>query len=160
MTWLRALLLVLALSASAQAAEPRLTEASVRAFLARQEAAWNACDARAFAAAFTPDAVFIAQARNSNGGITSNGSSTLAQATGQARRFFAKARFHETAVVDRIEIAADGRSARVAGHEVTLIEMKDRARSTLCAETWQTVVLVKGRILSEGQTETDVRCPR
>lgn len=160
MTRLRVLLLVLALSASAQAAEPRLTEASVRAFLARQDAAWNARDAHAFAAAFTPDAVFIAEARNSNGGITSNGSSTLAQAIAQARRFFARAKFHETAVADRIEIAADGRSARVFGHEVTQMESKDRPRSTLCAETRQIVVLVKGRILSKGQTETDVRCPR
>lgn len=156
----RALLLALALTVTAQAAEPRLTEASARAFVARQDAAWNARDARAFAATFTSDAVFIAEARNSNGGITANGSSTLAQATAQARRFFARAKFHETAVADRIEIAADGRSARIFGHEVTQMETKDRPRSTLCAETLQTVVLVKGRILSKGQTETDVRCAR
>jgi ketosteroid isomerase-like protein len=154
------LLLALALPASGLAAEPRLTEASVRAFVAGQDAAWNARDARTFAAAFTPDAVFVAQARNSNGGITANGSSTLPQATAQARRFFARAKFHETPTVDRIEIAADGRSARVFGHEVTRIETKDRPGRAFCAETQQTVVLAKGRILSRGQIDTDVRCPR
>jgi uncharacterized protein (TIGR02246 family) len=155
----RALIAGLAALATAAAAEPRLTEPAVRAFVARQEAAWTGRDASAFAATFTPDAVFVDQARNSNGGITSNGSSTLAQAIAQARRFFARAKFQETAVVDRVEIAADGRSARVFAHETSRIETPGRPVRVLCALTEQTVILVRGRILSRGQTETGVRCP-
>ena len=157
-----ALALALAASAAAapSAAEVRLTEPAVRAFVARQEAAWNARDASAFAATFTPDAVFVDQARNSNGGITANGSSPLRETIAQARRFFANSRFTATAFVDRVEVAADGRSARVFGREVTRIETPGRTARALCAETEQTLVLLKGRILSRGQTETDVRCPR
>ncbi len=151
--------LVVLAALSAAAAEPRLTEPAVRAFVARQEAAWTGRDAQAFAATFTPDAVFVDQARNSNGGVTSNGSSTLAQATAQARRFFARARFRETATVDRVEIAADGRSARVYGHETTRIETSGHPPRTLCAETEQTVIFARGRILSRGQTDTGLRCP-
>lgn len=154
------LLLAFALSVAA-AAEARLTEAAVRAFVERQEAAWNARDVRAFAATFTADAVFVDQARNSNGGVTSNGSSTLAQATAQAKRFFAKSHFQATGVVDSVTIAPDGRSARVVGHEVTRIEATgQRPAHALCAQTAQTLVLTGGRILSKGQTDTDVRCPR
>jgi uncharacterized protein (TIGR02246 family) len=144
----------------AQAAEPALNEAAVRAFVARQEAAWNARDVAAFFATFTPDAVFVDQARDSHGGITANGRSTLLQAKVQAGRFVAKNRFSETSTVDRVVIAPDGRSARVFGHERSRIESPGRAPRTLCAETDQTLVLRNGRLLSRGQTDTDVRCPR
>jgi hypothetical protein len=153
--------LAVAASAHAWAAGPRLTEPTVRAFVARQEAAWNARDLAAFEATFTPDAVFVDQARNSNGGVTSNGSSTLTEAVAQAKRFFGKARFRETSVVDAVAISVDGRSALVTGHEVSQMEATAaRPARRLCAETRQTVVLVRGRILSKGQTDTDVRCPR
>lgn len=155
------LLLAVALSASAWGAETRLAEPAVRAFVARQEAAWNARDLAAFRATFTPDAVFVDEARNSQGGVTANGSSTLAQATAQARRFFARNRFRETSVVDAVALAPDRRSARVTGHEVTLIAATAaRPARRLCADTSQTVVLAHGRLLSRGQTDTDVRCPR
>jgi hypothetical protein len=160
---IRVAVLVLAAAASGQAgaAGPRLTEPAVRAFVARQEAAWNARDLGGFEATFTADAVFVDQARNSSGGVTANGSSTLAQAIAQAKRFFAKARFRETSVVDAVAISVDGRSALVTGHEVSQIEATAaRPARRLCAETRQTVVLVRGRILSKGQTDTDVRCPR
>ena len=133
-----------AVATAAVAGESRLTEPAVRAFVARQEAAWTGRDARAFAATFTPDAVFVDQARNSNGGVTANGSSTLPQAVAQARRFFASSKFQETAVVDRVEIAPDGRSALVSGHETTRIEAPGHPARTLCAETAQTVVLAHG----------------
>jgi hypothetical protein len=155
-----ALLALLLAAGAAQAADARLTEPAIRAFVAHQEAAWNSKDARAFAATFTPDAVFIAQARDSYGGVTSNGRSTLPQATTQAHRFFAKTRFQATGAVDRIVIAPDGRSAEVFGHETTRIETAGRPPRTLCAETRQTLMLARGRILSQGQTDTDVRCPR
>ena len=154
-----ALLALLLAAGAAQAADARLTEPAIRAFVAHQEAAWNRKDAHAFAATFTPDAVFIAQARDSHGGVTPNGRSTLQQATAQARRFFAKTRFQATVTVDRIAVAPDGRSAQVAGREVTRIETPGGPPRTFCAETEQTLVLAKGRILSRGQTDTDVRCP-
>jgi len=159
---LRILLLVLALLTpiKAQAAETRLSEASARAFISRQEAAWNARDLRAFAATFTQDAVFIDQARNSNGGVTSNGSSTLAQATAQAARFFAKSRFQETGVVDSVAVAPDGRTANVAAQVTTRLETDGRPVRFLCAQRTQTLVLRGGRILSRGQTDTGIRCPR
>jgi uncharacterized protein (TIGR02246 family) len=143
----------------AQAADVRLTEPTVRAFVAHQEAAWNSKDARAFAATFTPDAVFIAQARDSHGGVTPNGRSTLQQATAQARRFFAKTHFQATVTVDQIAVSPDGRSAQVLGREVTRIEMPGGPPHMFCAETRQTLVLLRARILSQGQTDTDVRCP-
>jgi hypothetical protein len=156
----RLLLIALLAAGSAQAAEPRLTEAGVRDFVARQEAAWNGKDAQAFATTFTSDAVFVAQARDSHGGITANGKSTLPEAIAQARRFFARSSFRETGVVDRVVMSPDGRSAQVFGHQATRIETPGRPSRTLCGQTGQTVVLVKGRILSHGQTDTDVRCPR
>lgn len=159
---MRGLALTIALvgAATSAAAEGRLTERTVRAFVARQEAAWTGRDAGAFAATFTADAVFVDQARNSNGGITSNGSSPLPETIARARRFFARSKFSETSVVDRVEIAADGRSARVFGHAVSHVETTGRPARTLCAQTEQTLVLVAGRILSKGQTDTDVRCAR
>jgi len=155
----RVLLFAGLLAAAGAQAAPALTEAAVRAFVARQEATWTHKDAAAFAAGFTPDAVFVDQARDSHGGITRNGRSTLPQAITQARRFFAKNSFSETSVVDRVAIAPDGRSAQVFGHETSRIETPGRPPRTLCAETAQTVVLAHGRVLSRGQTDTDVRCP-
>ena len=154
-----ALLAVLLSAGAAQAAGAGLTEPAIRAFLTRQEAAWNSKDASAFAATFTPDARFVAQARDSHGGVTANGSSTLPQAMAQAQRFFAKSRFRETSAVESIAIAPDGRSAQVTTQTVTHVETPGHAPRNLCAETRQTVVLVGGQVRSRGQTETDTRCP-
>jgi len=157
--------LALLLAGAAQAAEPGLTEASVRAFVARQEAAWNAKDARAWSATFAPDAVFIDRARDNQNRLVDNGRSTLPQAVAQARRFFAKSSFAETAVVDRVVLAPDGRSAQVFAHETIRIEALRKAAAagpparTLCTESEQTLVLAKGRLRSRGQTDTAVRCP-
>lgn len=158
-------LLILAAQAATAAplaahAVPGLTEPAVRAFVARQEAAWNARDAPGFAATFTADAVFVDQSRNPGGGVTPNGSSTRAQAIAQARRFFAAAPFHEDAVIDRIEIAADRRAARVVSHAVATVEPKGRPARRFCASTEQSLVLAGGRILSKGQVQTEVPCRR
>jgi uncharacterized protein (TIGR02246 family) len=152
-------LAALLLAGPAAWAEPqRLTEPAVRAFVARQEAAWNARDAQAWAATFTPDARFVDQARGSDNSIVPTGRSTLAQAEAQARRFFGKSKFRESSDVVRVELAPDGRSARVLARETTRVETPGRPPRTLCAETDQTLVLSGGRILSRGQTETAVRC--
>lgn len=147
-------------TAAAQATPPRLTEAAVRAFVARQEAAWNARDLAAFDATFTRDARFVDQARGSDNRIVPYGASTLAEATAQARKVFARSRMRQTSTVDRVEIAADGASARVFGHETSRIETPGKPPRIACAETEQRVVLMGGRILSRGQTETAVRCRR
>lgn len=137
--------------------EAGLTDTSARGFIARQDAVWNARDAHAFAATFTPDALFVDQAIGSDGKLVANGHSTLAQATAQSRRFFAKTRFRETVAVDRVVIAADARTAHVFAHTTTRLESPAR---TYCARTEQTLVLAHGRILSQGQTDTDIRCPK
>jgi hypothetical protein len=152
-----ALLAALAATA-AEAAPARLSELAVRDFVARQEAAWNARDAKAWAALFAPGARFVDQARGSDNSVVPYGTSTLAQATEQAQRFFAKAAFHETAQVRRVEIAPDGRSARVFGREAIEVREPGRAPRTLCSETEQTLVLLAGAIVSRGQTDTSVRC--
>jgi hypothetical protein len=143
---------------AADTAPARLTEPAARAFVAHQTAAWNARDAAAWAALFTPDARFVDQARGSDNSVVPNGRSTLSQATAQARRFFARSHFHAPADIDRIEIAPDGRSARVLGRETTRLEPPGQPARTLCAETEQTLVLAAGRLLSQGQTDTAVRC--
>ncbi|MFL5294953.1 MAG: hypothetical protein ACJ798_01095 [Phenylobacterium sp.] len=153
------ILAVISLAASAHAAPARLTEPAVRAFVAKQEQAWNAKDLRGYFAGFTADARFADRARASDNSIVPNGTATLAQAQAQARRFFAGSRFHETATVDRVEIAPDGRQARVLGHEISRIETPGRPARTLCAETEQIIVLDAGRLRSKGQTDTAIRCP-
>lgn len=154
-------LAALFLAATTAAAAPaRLTEAAVRAFVARQEAAWNGRDLKAFEAMFAPDARFVDQALGSDNRIVPYGASTRAEAIAQARKVFAASRVHEVSTIDRIEIAADGDQARILGHEVTRIETAGKPARTACAETEQIVVLAAGRILSRGQTDTAVRCPR
>jgi hypothetical protein len=135
-----------------------ISEADASAFVAGQEAAWNAKDAARWAATFLPDARFVEQARASDNSIVPTGSSSLAQATAQARRFFARERFRETARVTRVQLAPDKRSAKVFGYETSHIESLGKPERTLCAETEQTLVLQGGRILSRGQTDTAVRC--
>lgn len=158
MSFRLALLAALAATAAQAASTTRLTERAVRAFVARQEAAWNARDTKAWAALFLPDARFVDQARGSDNSVVPYGTSTLAQATDQAQRFFAKATFRETAQVTRVQIAPDGASARVFGRESIDVREPDRPPRTLCSETEQTLVLQAGRILSRGQTDTSVRC--
>jgi hypothetical protein len=153
-------LLAVVAATGAQAAKPELTEASARAFVALQDEAWNDRLAVAFAATFTPDAVFVDQAVGSDGKLIPNGRSTLAEATAQARRFFARSRFHQTTVVGGVTLAPDGRSAHVLAKTTTRIERPGQPPRTFCALSEQTLVLVQGRLLSRGQTDTDVRCPR
>lgn len=157
---MRVLVVLALIAAGAASAEQHLTEASVRAFVGHQQAAWSAKDARAFAATFAPDAVFVARARDNQNRLVENGRSTLSQATAQARRFFARTRFTAASTTDRVVIAPDGRSAQVFGHDVTRTETPGRPARTFCAETEQTVALTHGRLVSLGQTDIDVRCPR
>lgn len=135
------------------AAAASLTDAEIRRFLTRQEDAWNARRFDAYFAGFTADAVFVDQARTPKE-IIPYGRSSLAQARALARK---AARSTERGTVRRIEVAPDGRSARVLGYEVTTIDQAGKPRR-VCAETEQRLVLQGGRILSKGQTDSIVRC--
>jgi hypothetical protein len=148
---LRSVTIALLLTAlAAPAAAAGLTDAAVRRFLADQEQAWNARRLDAYFAGFTPDAVFVDQHRTPKELIT-YGRSTLAEARAFARK--TKSKSVERGVIRSVAIAPDGGSARVLGYEVTTIEAGGRTR-TVCADTEQTVVLRRGRILSKGQTDT------
>lgn len=147
----------LLIAGAAHAAPARLTDAQVRALVARQEQAWNAGELAGFFGLFTADARFTDQARSKDGRLVVYGTSTVAQARTQAGRLFGKSKVRETAQVRAVQIAADGRSARVTGFEEAQITTAGKARR-ICAETDQTVVLTPAGLRSEGQTDTVVAC--
>lgn len=143
--------------AAAQAAPARLSDAEVRAFVARQEAAWNAGDVAGFFALAAPDASFTDQARAKDGRVVVYGTSTVAQARAQASRFFAKSRTRETVTIRSVQIAPDGKSARIEGHEDARLITAGHTRH-LCAETLQIVVATPAGLRSKGQTDTVTPC--
>lgn len=132
-----------------------LTDMAIREFLGRQEQAWNARRLDAYFAGFTPDAVFVDQTRTPKETIV-YGRSTLTEAKAFARKAMAGSSSKERGTVRGVVVAADGRSAKVTGYEVTTIVTGSRTR-TVCAETEQTLVLRGGRILSKGQTDSILR---
>ena len=146
-------LILAALIATPALAQPRITDADVRAFVARQEQAWNAGKLDTYFAAFTPDAAFTDQAWQGGKPPVPYGTSTLAEAKAQTRKAFAKAPSREAARVFRIAIAPDGRSAEV----VSSVGILNGARR-LCASRVQTLVAAKGGLKSKGQTDTYIRC--
>ena len=146
---------VLLAGSPAQAAG--LTDAQVRDFARRQENAWNARDLNGFFALFTPDAVFTDQTRTPKGEMISYGASNRVEAKTQAGKFLATATSVERGVIDKVTIAADGRSAEVLGREITKVKTTARTRK-VCADTRQVVVLTGGAIRSKGQTDTVTRC--
>jgi hypothetical protein len=152
-----ALLIAVLAPCIAQAAPARLTEADLRAFVARQEKAWNAGDVAGFFALATPDASYTDQGRAKDGRVVPYGTSTLAQARAQATRTFAKSRIREVATIRAVQIAPDGRSARIEGHEDAVLTSPGRTRR-ICADTLQTVVLTRADIRSKGQTDTLIAC--
>lgn len=136
-------------------AQTAITETAVRAFVARQQAAWNADDHDRYFAGFTPEARFTDQAYVGDKPPVPYGTSTLAQARVQARRMRGKAR--EAVEVTRVEIAPDGRSARMRARVGSTVETDGRVRR-LCASRMQTLVLAGGRLRSTGKTDTFVKC--
>ena len=154
---MRVLLLLAALLAAgpALAQAPRITDADIRAFVARQEAAWNAGDFDRYFAGFTPDARFTDQAYVGDKPPVPYGTSTLAQARTQARRSGSRSR--ERGEVRRVEIAADGRSAKVTARVGSAVVTDGRTRR-LCASRVLTLTLASGRLRSTGQVDTYVNC--
>jgi hypothetical protein len=149
----RAALALFLLLATPAAAQPRITDADARAFVARQEQLWNAGDRAGYFAAFTPDARFTDQAYVGEGKPpVPYGTSTLAEARAQSRKA-AGSKPHESGRVTRVAIAADGRSARVEASIFSTVKTR-----RLCAARVQTLVLAAGRLRSTGQTDTYIRC--
>jgi hypothetical protein len=154
----RLAVLLLCLAAApvpALAQSARITDADVHAFVARQEQAWNAGDFDRYFAGFASGARFTDQAYVGDKPPVPYGTSTLAQAKAQTRRSAARSR--ERAEVRRIEITADGRSARVTSRVGSAVTEKGRTRR-LCASRVQTLTLDGGRMRSTGQTDTYVNC--
>jgi uncharacterized protein (TIGR02246 family) len=149
------LLLALVLLAGPAFAQARITDADVRAFAARQERAWNAGDLAAYFAGFTPDARFTDQAYVGDKPPVPYGTSTLAEARAQAAR--TRGRSREAGEIMRVEIAADGRSARVTARVGSTVTNGGKSRR-LCASRMQTLVLANGALRSRGQTDTYIRC--
>lgn len=147
--------LAIALVAGPAAAQSAITDGDARAFVARQEAAWNAGRLAAWSTAFTPDATFTDQAYNGAKPPVPYGTSTLAEATQQARKASASGGVRETGRIFRITIAPDGRSAEVTSS----VGVQNGARR-LCASRVQTLELSGGRLRSRGQTDTYIRCRR
>jgi hypothetical protein len=156
---LRIGLLVAATLAAAPAWGAGLSEAQVRAFFAQQERSWNAGDLEAYFTTFHPEAVFTDQYRTPAGEIVPYGSSSLAGARAQTRRFRAAAKVSEKGEIVSIALGADGRTAQVVSREVSRIQGAKGLRVT-CAERRQELVLAAGGLRSKGQTDTFARCPR
>jgi len=153
-----ALILALALAPGAALAQPALTEAAVRDFVARQEQAWNAGALDRFFAGFAPDAQFTDQAFvGADKPPVPYGTSTLAQAHAQSRRALAKSRSREAGRIISLRLAPDGRSAQVVSRITTTLETGGKVRR-LCASRGQAVILRDGRLVSRGQTDTFLKC--
>jgi len=152
-------LLAAALLFAAPAWAAGLTEAQVRAFVAQQERKWNAGELDAYFAGFRPDAVFTDQYRTPSGQIVPYGSSDLAKARAQSRKFRAQSKLAETGEITKIALSADGRTAQVEARVVSQIE-NAKGRRVTCAERSQVLVLAGGQVRSKGQTDTFTRCKR
>lgn len=152
---LRLAVLAAAVAAPALAQTTRITQADIRAFAARQEAAWNAQDFDRYFAAFTPDARFTDQAYVGDKPPVPYGTSTLAEAKAQARRSAARSR--ERGEVRRMVIAPDGRTATVTSRVGSVVTTDGRTRR-LCASRVQMLTLAGGRLRASSQVDTYVNC--
>lgn len=150
------LAILFALVAGPALSQP-ITEAGVRAFVAEREAAWNAGDFARYFAGFTPDARFTDQAYVGDKPPVPYGTSTLAQARDQVRR--SKSLSREAGQITRIDIAPSRASARVSLQVRSTLTNAGKTR-TVCAARLQTLVAVRGRIRSSGQTDTYFKCRR
>ena len=156
----RLLPLVIALGlAGVAAAQGAITDAAVRTFVARQEAAWNAGDLNAYFAGFTLGATFTDQAYVGDKPPVPYGTSSLADARAQTGKALARSKSRETAQVTRVVLAPDGRSAQVISRVATTLESPTGVRR-LCASRIQTLITAGGQLRSRGRTDTFYKCPR
>jgi hypothetical protein len=148
---------LLLLAGPAFAGPAAITEAQVRALAERQSRAWNAGDLAAYFATFTPTARFTDQALGNDNRIVHFGVSTREQAQAQSRRTLAKGAAHETATIDAVTLAPDGRSARLSARVVSKISSGGATRE-VCARRVETFERTTAGMRATGQTDTIVRC--
>lgn len=153
-----ALFACLFLAATPARADTAITDASARAFVARQQEAWNAGALDRFFGAFTPDARFTDQALGNDNKIVPYGVSTVAQARTQARKTLAKAKVRETTAITAISMAPDARSARVTARTNSRIAAAGAPPRQVCAIRVASVALTPFGLRTTGQTDTIVRC--
>jgi SnoaL-like protein len=136
---------------------PRLDDATIRKFVAEQEAAWNARDFDHYYSLCAQDAVFVSVHWNSDGSFTRE-QRTLDEDRTSAQKFFANHpdKVVETDTIDSVTVTPDGLSARVVGHGTIRFVAKGKPQ-VLNAITDQTVVLRDGHVLSLGQTDVSER---
>jgi hypothetical protein len=154
-----ALLLAAAMLGAGPVRAAALGDAQIRSFVGQQQRSWNAGDLDAYFAGFRPDARFTDQYRTPSGQVVPYGTSTLAQARIQSRKFRATSKVAERGEILRIAVSADGRSAEVVSQVTSQIQGPKGARTT-CAERRQELVLEGAAVRSRGQTDTFSRCPR
>lgn len=152
--------LALALLISSPAiAQVAITDAAARAFVTRQERAWNSGDAAAYFASYAPGATFTDQAYVGDKAPVPYGTSTLPQARAQVRKALARAKASETVQVQRITPTADGRAVIVLARVASTLQTAGKTRR-LCAVRRQTLILLRGDLISNGKTDTYYPCPR
>lgn len=154
---MRALLLILPLAAGPALAQDRVTEAEVRAFVARQERLWNAGDLDAYFAGFTPDATFTDQAYVGAKPPVPYGTSNLAEAERLARRARTRGKPTETGRVLRVELDPRGASAKVVLAVGSTVP-DEAGRRRLCAARYVTLVRAAGELRAREQVDTYVKC--
>jgi len=147
----------LLLAAPAAAAPARIAEPDVRALAERQSRAWNAGDLTAYFATFSPGARFTDQALGNDNRIVPYGVSTREEAHAQSRRALAKGAAHESATIDAVTVAPDGRTARLSARVVTRISSGGTVRQ-VCARRVETFELTAAGLHADAQTDTIVRC--
>lgn len=156
---LRLLLLSLLLLAGPSAAQSGITDAAARAFVARQEQAWNAGDMDAYFAGFAPGATFTDQAYVGDKPPVPYGTSTLAEARRQARKTLARSKSRETSQVLRVVAGTDRSSVMIVTRVSASVGTAGRTRH-LCAIRRQRLVLHRAAPRSTGATDTYYPCPR
>ena len=149
-----ALILALAVAGPATA-QPAITDAAVRGFIAGQQAAWNASDHDRYFAGFTREARFTDQAYVGDKPPVPYGTATVKEARTQARK--SKVTSQEAVEVQRVMIAPDGQSATIHARVGSRVTSDGRTRR-LCASRVQTLVLAEGRLRASSQTDTYVKC--
>jgi hypothetical protein len=149
------------LAAPAQAQSPNAApdQTAVIAFVARQDRAWNAADLAAYFASFTPTATFTLQARANDNRIVPYGTSTLAEARAQARRFFAKSKGQEASRLLSVSRPSPSGAVRVFTFVASRLETDGQVRAS-CARREQVLEPRGQQLRSRGQVDIVIRCPR
>jgi hypothetical protein len=150
-----ALVLLVSLPASVRA---QIADTDARAFVARQEAHWNAGRLDRYFDGYTRDATFTDQAYVGDKPPVPYGTSTVAKARAFASKAFAQKPWpSETARVLRIEPVAGAAQVRVVSAVGSIVWERGKARR-LCASRSQTLTTTGGRIRAVSQIDTFVKC--